>query len=336
MPNMDRSTLMDIYASQFGRLTSKGAGYLGRILRRYDAVRCSSGSPDYKQLVLDVAAEKGIQPESIRRAIQRYVNDGWNKEECFRSAWAEYTGWDKDTPPDVDTAIKLICESFSHLPERFQVTLKDKGCPAGGEDFPTAESKALLDELLNTRYLSFENPYHRQAYVDYLSYRVQRDLYELVKGDGRLELEDLSWREFVEALCYQKQSVKAAFIVARQTIMQFLTSGYFNFDSADVHLSFDDDALAEDGDTVRSARLFPAYKGEALINAILYRAEQVQYARQLNRGKEYTWEQFIAELSSDQVMWEETVDAFRDALVRLDFKPLWDSEELDAQIGEMN
>lgn len=118
--------------------------------------------------------------------------------------------------------------------------------------------------------------------------------------------------------------------------MHFLTSGYFNFDSVDVHFSFDDDALAEDGDTVHSARLFSAYKGEALINAILYRAEQVQYARQLNRGKEYTWEQFIAELSTDQVMWQETVNAFRDALGRLDFKPLWDSEELDAQIGEMD
>lgn len=118
--------------------------------------------------------------------------------------------------------------------------------------------------------------------------------------------------------------------------MQFLAGGYFNFDNSDISLSFDDDALAEDGDTLHSARLFPAHKGETLINAILYRAEQVQYARQFNRGKEYTWEQFISELSTNQVMWEETLNAFHDALERLDFKPLWNSEELDAQIGEMD
>lgn len=76
------------------------------------------------------------------------------------------------------------------------------------------------------------------------------------------------------------------------------------------------------------AKLISYDEGCGLIDAILLQAEFVQYRRQLNQGKDYSWEQYIEELLQDKQMWREIKLAFLDALDRLDFRAVWESEEL--------
>ena len=94
MRKPDHNQLITLYSGQFGGPGYHGSGYFARILRRYEANGCSADTVDYKQLLAEAAAERGIRPESMKRSIQRYA------------------GWREYTPPDAMTAIKLFCESF--------------------------------------------------------------------------------------------------------------------------------------------------------------------------------------------------------------------------------
>ena len=52
------------------------------------------------------------------------------------------------------------------------------------------------DTIISTHfYMTLKNKDELDAYVCYLTYRVQRDLYELFQEDGQFC--DMSWREFV-------------------------------------------------------------------------------------------------------------------------------------------
>ncbi len=115
MRKPDHNQLITLYSGQFGGPGYHGPGYHGsgyfaRILRRYEANGCSADTVDYKQLLAEAAAERGIRPESMKRSIQRYVEKAWKRG--FADAWAYYAGWREYTPPDAMTAIKLFCESF--------------------------------------------------------------------------------------------------------------------------------------------------------------------------------------------------------------------------------
>ena len=73
-----------------------------------------------------------------------------------------------------------------------------------------------------------------------------------------------------------------------------------------------------------------------MVESILLTAEFVQYKRQLADGKGYSWEYFLAEMSENPSLWDETLMAFRDALMKLDFKPLWQSEQLEQLVNRQS
>lgn len=188
------------------------------------------------------------------------------------------------------------------------------------------------DMIISTHfYMTLKNKDELDAYVCYLTYRVQRDLYELFQEDGQFC--DMSWREFVWEIRHIKEIRDAAAMVARGTLKDFRSKRYFNFGVKDVKLFLDSDMDDQDGNNIYSARLFSAEEGRALVESILLTAEVVQYKRQLARGKAYSWENYLAELSQKSSLWEETLMAFRDALVKLDFRPRWNSEQLEEQYG---
>lgn len=188
------------------------------------------------------------------------------------------------------------------------------------------------DMIISTHfYMTLENKDELDAYVCYLTYRVQRVLYELFQEDGQFC--DMSWREFVWDIRHIKKIRDAAAMVARETLKDFRSKGHFNFDAKEVELFPDSDMDDRHSGNIYSARLFPTEEGRALVESILLTAEVVQYKRQLARGKAYSWEDYLSELSQKSYLWEETLMAFRDALVKLDFRPRWNSEQLEEQYG---
>ena len=107
------------YIHQFGRVRFKGTGFLVQILERY----VLDTSPNYKLLISQAATEKGITPEAVKSSIKRYVEDGWNQG--FSWEWQKYTGWSEDAPPDTNTAIKLLCESFSDFVKTYGALIQE-------------------------------------------------------------------------------------------------------------------------------------------------------------------------------------------------------------------
>ena len=176
-------------------------------------------------------------------------------------------------------------------------------------------------------YMTIEDKSELDAYVCYLTYRVQRDLYELFKESGLLG--EMSWQEFVWDMRHWKKLRDAAVIVAQETLKDFRNKRRFNFDAKNIALFCDADMADRKNGDIYSSRLFDVEEGRAQVESILLTAELVQYKRQLAKGKAYSWEYFLADLAQDISLWEETLMAFRDALMSLDFKPFWQSEQLE-------
>lgn len=195
----------------------------------------------------------------------------------------------------------------------------DKTSP---ENTPVHTNESTIDEILkSTHFLSIESQDINEAYRFYLNYLIQYDLYEVLKAEDRDNL--LPWEDFVSVLRHCKNIRERAATVATKTVLKFCMNTCFDFEAIYCQLPFSDEALAEDGDTISCSRLFSLSKEQALINCILLRIEVVQYRRQIDNGKDYSWEDFLVELASERVMWDEIICAFRDALGRLDFKPAW-------------
>ena len=77
----------------------------------------------------------------------------------------------------------------------------------------------LEDILASNRYVGIENQEEVDAYWQYLSYRVQRALFEICQEDS--ELNGMSWRDFVLIVRHRKQIRDAVVDVLYQTIEKF-------------------------------------------------------------------------------------------------------------------
>lgn len=55
---------------------------------------------------------------------------------------------------------------------------------------------------------------------------------------------------------------------------------------------------------------------------------------ELNAYTGCSWEQFLDELAQKGPLWSQVLAAFQDALARLDFKPVWKSEELEELVWQ--
>jgi hypothetical protein len=183
------------------------------------------------------------------------------------------------------------------------------------------------DLFMSNRYASLDRD-ELDAYVIYLTYRVQRDFYEMCQAIG--EIKDMSWEEFVQFTRHNNSTRQTAATVLKKTLQNFCNKGYFNFGVTEAELKLPPDTDSKGNEQFLSAaKLFPDNMGRSIVESILAHAEFVQYKRQLNRGKNYSWEHYIDELIQDKQMWQETRMACIDALLRLDFKPVWQTEIFD-------
>lgn len=195
------------------------------------------------------------------------------------------------------------------------------------DDFLSSESEMIVSTHF---YMSIADEHELDTYVCYLTYRLQRDLYDVCKEGG--ELDDIPWSQFVWIMRHVEELRDMAAMVARETLKEFRRNGHLNFEVEHVELLNENDKEDEKDERIYSSRIFSAEEGRALVKSILLKAEMEQYKRQLEKGKAYSWEDFLAELVQDKSLWNEVLMAFRDALARIDFKPLCRSDCLDELI----
>lgn len=126
MPNKEDTVFLFNYVAQFGPLRFKGRMYLVRVLKEYITHDRSSEHASYQQLITEVAAQHETAIVNVKQAIQRFVKAGWEKG--FRWEWEHYVGWQKDTPPDALTAVKLLCESYRPFVAKYKdIIYADRG-----------------------------------------------------------------------------------------------------------------------------------------------------------------------------------------------------------------
>lgn len=191
---------------------------------------------------------------------------------------------------------------------------------------------SALDIITSNRYMTLASQNEIDVYVTYITYRVQQDLYQLCRECGLLR--DLTWEDFVLLMRQHKPARTAAMVVVRETLKEFFHSGQYDFDAAEVKLIQDSDV--EDGEDIilHCSNLFPKGEGSSLIEGILFHAEVSHYKRLRNQGKDFPWQEYLDELEQKGPMWAQVYTAFRDALVRLDFKPVWSSEKLEELVRQ--
>lgn len=211
--------------------------------------------------------------------------------------------------------------------------------PDKNEDLPDRKhlsdaEKTLLSTLLaiveivtSDRYITLENQTELDAYMVYMSYRVQQDLYAACQENGQFR--DLSWDDFVLLLRGNRPARAAAIVVVRETLDNFYRDGHYNFDATEVNFNYGTDAGDDETGILHCSSLFSREEGFRLVNGFLLRAELALYRRLLNQQKGYSWQRFLDELAQKGSLWRQVFTAFQDALARLDFKPVWKSETLE-------
>lgn len=203
----------------------------------------------------------------------------------------------------------------------------------------TDKEKMVLNDLLSilevatsNRYVSLENQVELNTYVVYMMYRVQQDLFAVCQENGQFR--NLTWEGFVLLMRGYKPARTAAVAVVRETLKNFYRDRHYNFDVTEVKFTYGADAEGGDDDLVHCANLFFDEEGLGLVQNLLFHAELEQFAHQLNQRTGRSWCQFLDELEQKGPLWTQVLAAFQDALARLDFKPVWRSEELEELVQQ--
>lgn len=189
---------------------------------------------------------------------------------------------------------------------------------------------SLTEILASNRYLTVERRSEIDALSCYVSYRVQRDLYDLCRENGWFR--DLPWAEFVLLMRANKPARNAAICVIFDTLSNFFVNERFNFDAASVSMIYGGEGEDPNDDNISCAQLFSPDEGRAFIESFLFLTEITHYKRQLSQGKNYSWQQFLNQLEQDRTLWDEVLMGYRDALTRLNFKPAWETRRLEELI----
>lgn len=190
----------------------------------------------------------------------------------------------------------------------------------------------VFDIVTSNRYMTLANQDEINVYVTYMMYRVQQDLYQVCQESGLLC--DLLWDDFVLLMRGHRPAQTAAVVVVCETLKNFYRYGHYDFDVTEVKLIPDDDTEDREDDILHCSNLFSQDEGRGLIEGILFHAEVSQYRHLRNQGRDFLWQEYLNELEQKGPLWEQVYAAFQDALARLDFKPVWQSERLEELVSQ--
>lgn len=175
--------------------------------------------------------------------------------------------------------------------------------------------------LASGRFLSLQEKELVHSYARYLSYRVLWSLYEIVREMP--EAETVTWYDFVNMTSMSQELCDRARKVAYSAVVDFALDGKVDLEIAESHLEFDPEAISEDGDRVYCLTLFAEEQEESLVNIIFLAIEAATYRKRINSGEKCSWDEFLADISSNHSLWDNLMVSFRDALNRIDFMEAW-------------
>lgn len=213
--------------------------------------------------------------------------------------------------------------------------------PANSSDFWEQEPTEMEERLFQLYCMAIFGQTELDTYADYLAYRVQQDLYALCKEEARwkgaVSFDNVSWNDFIREIQRCPRTRSAARIVMRRTLGNFFDHGEYRFDLSRAELPRDCGDWDIAGDIRQFAPLFLHEEGRTIIYTILLHTEQAYYRRRRSQGAVHTRRQYLEGLFRGRTQWQYICAAVRDALVRLDFKPVWRAEDLaDAAAREEN
>lgn len=191
---------------------------------------------------------------------------------------------------------------------------------------------ALVQEICKSnRYIMIENQKEIDAYVWYITYRVQQDLFDICKESETFA--DVTWAQFLLVLRRYKKVRDVAVAVTHQTLFKFFQTGQYDFQKPIVRFLENDKESDDENSIMYASQLFSACEGRKIIHTLFFRGELAYYQHYLNVKRNYSWESYLTALTQDKEMWNTLVTAFKDVLIRLDFKPAWESWGLEVLMG---
>lgn len=195
------------------------------------------------------------------------------------------------------------------------------------------ESIKQIEEILASGYcVTIEDQEEVDAYWGYLSYRVERALFEVCQENT--ELTGMSWRDFRLIMRYRKRIREAAIKVLCQTIDQFSLESPCA--SSEIEFFRPCERADADGDIFHTVKLASSEKGRSLVEILLLRVEIACYQNQIYRGADYSWENIVNELLLGQQRWDMLRHTFQSILTRLDFKSTWQAVGIDVFLEAVN
>lgn len=183
----------------------------------------------------------------------------------------------------------------------------------------------------SSAFLAISNLNEIDTYMCILTYRIQRNLYTLYQGPPWYG--DLPWDYFVLILGSCQKARVAARIVLRRTLENFFDHGEYRFDITPADLLHSMNELYADGTILRATRLFPADEGRIAVEGILLHAEQAYYEYLSRVDSVRNWHEYLSQLLHCPDQWNALRRAFYDALLRLDFRSVWQAEDLEDAIS---
>lgn len=194
------------------------------------------------------------------------------------------------------------------------------------------DEKQLEDILSSNRYVGIEDQEEVDAYWQYLSYRVQRALFEVCQENS--ELNGISWSDFVLIVRHRKRIRDAAMNVLCQTIEQFRLDRSHASSKIEFFHPYEMEN-AEDG-ILHAAVLSSQEQGRTLVGRLFLRIELSCYENQIYTEEDYTWDKFISELLLGEQLWVILRYTFQNVLTLLDFKTTWQEVGVDVFLEAIN
>ena len=161
------------------------------------------------------------------------------------------------------------------------------------------------------------------AYATIIQCKVQRDLFEIIDEDDPGEI---TWDDFVLLMRNSKELRDSCINV----IGRKLETAFFQYDFTPKKFDLSDYSGMPDDGMVSGAELLSTREGILLMGLFLYFAEQTHFnhLRETVRP-DYTWEEYFCDLKCDNGLWMEVLTAYRNTILKLDFKENWQEVEID-------
>lgn len=115
MEQQREKALVSYYMSQFGILHLKGRLYLKDSLFCY----IENGYVyDSDKILLQVCQKKGVKRDVLYQGVRYFLRKSWEKG--FSWHWKYFLGWDLESPPASNVAVRLLCENYVPFVEKYK------------------------------------------------------------------------------------------------------------------------------------------------------------------------------------------------------------------------